>query len=152
MKRTLVLLTFGFISFNLTYGQNHNSTKVEEQEIQTLIDTYSASRTAKDSTILENILTEDIDQLVSSGKWRKGLKEALEGMMQSSESNPGTRTLKIETIRFLNPISALVDARYEIQNTDGTDRKMWSTFIVVKEDQKWKITAIRNMLPSAPTN
>jgi hypothetical protein len=40
----------------------------------------------------------------------------------------------------------IADARYEIQNADGTARKMWSTFIVVYQDDAWKITAIRNML------
>lgn len=152
MKRTLIFLIIGFVFSNLTYGQSEDSTKIEEQEIHTLIDTYSESRTVKDSAAILAILTPDIDQLVSSGKWRKGIKESLEGMMQSSESNPGTRTLKIETIRFLNPTSAIVDARYEILNPDGSERKMWSTFIVVKQENKWKIAAIRNMLPSAPNN
>jgi len=70
--------------------------------------------------------------------------------MKSSGSNPGTRTLKIENIRMLNNTCAIVDCRYEIQNTDGTMRKMWSTFIVVAEMKIWKISAIRNMLPASP--
>jgi len=69
-------------------------------------------------------------------------------MLQSSESNPGSRKLIVEKIRFLNKESAIADARYEIQNTDGTTRKMWSTFIVVNQKNSWKITAIRNMLPT----
>jgi len=48
----------------------------------------------------------------------------------------------------LNAESALVDTRYEIANADGSIRKMWSTFIVVYEGNRWKITAIRNMLPT----
>jgi uncharacterized protein YxjI len=51
---------------------------------------------------------------------------------------------------MINPTTAIVDCRYEIQNTDGTVRKMWSTFLVVAEKEKWKITAIRNMLPANP--
>jgi len=69
-------------------------------------------------------------------------------MLRSSESNPGSRKLIIEKIRFITTESAIVDARYEIQNPDGTVRKMWSTFVVVRENKMWKITAIRNMLPS----
>jgi hypothetical protein len=41
--------------------------------------------------------------------------------------------------------AGLADARYEITNADGTIRKMWSTFIVIKDDVRWKIAAIRNM-------
>lgn len=148
MKKYFLMLGLGMLFAHLANGQIAK----DEKEIHSLIDTYSESRTAKDSAILEDILTSDIDQLVSTGKWRKGKKEALEGMMQSSESNPGARTLKIETIRFLNSTTAIVDARYEIQNPDGSERKMWSTFMVVKEITKWKISAIRNMLPSAPNN
>jgi len=77
-----------------------------------------------------------------------GIGAAVTGMLRSSESNPRSRKLIVERIRLITPESGIVDARYEIQNPDGTVRKMWSTFVVVRENKKWKITAIRNMLPS----
>jgi hypothetical protein len=49
---------------------------------------------------------------------------------------------------MLSAHNAIVDCRYEIKNPDGTLRKMWSSFIAISEKQTWKITAIRNMLPS----
>jgi hypothetical protein len=88
-------------------------------------------------------------QLVSTGEWRVGVNAAVEGMMKSSANSPGTRTLHIERIQTITSSSAVVDCRYEIQNTDGTARKMWSTFIVIDDKKKWKIMAIRNMLPAA---
>ena len=99
--------------------------------------------------MLKQILTKDIDQLVSSGVWRSGINEAIKGMMESSTSNPGERKLHVERIRFLAEKVALVDARYEIKNPDGSVRKMWSSFLVVEDDKKWRISAIRNMLPSS---
>jgi len=93
-------------------------------------------------------LTKDVDQLVSTGEWRNGITAAVQGMLKSSGNRPGTRTLGIKNIRMLNPSNAIVDCSYEIQNTDGTTRKMWSTFIVVAEKKNWKISAIRNMLPA----
>jgi len=122
--------------------------KKQTEDIHSLIEDYSKAREKKDVVLLESILTADVDQLVSSGKWRMGKKESMEGMLQSSTSNPGTRTLKIEKIRLFNAQCAIVDARYEIKNTDGTSRKMWSTFMVVFQNSEWKITAIRNMLPA----
>jgi len=98
--------------------------------------------------LLKEILVKDIDQLVSSGVWRNGIAAAVKGMMESSTENPGDRTLKVESIRFLDPEVAIVDCRYEIKNTNGTIRKMWSTFMVVVETEQWKIAAIRNMLPA----
>ncbi len=106
------------------------------------------ARETRDSELLKAILATDVDQLVSSGEWRRGVDEALKGMMRSSASRPGSRSLTVEKIRFLNPGSGIADARYEIKNTDGTVRKMWSTFIVTYQDKRWKIAAIRNMLPA----
>jgi hypothetical protein len=72
----------------------------------------------------------------------------MQGMMRSSSANPGERTLTVDKIRLLNEAAAIADARYEIRNADGTNRRMWSTFVVVYEAGTWKITAIRNMLPA----
>ena len=113
-----------------------------------MIENYTKSRETMDTILLKSILTTDVDQLVSSGEWRIGIEGAMKGMVRSSTSNPGNRTIKIEKIRFLNPENAIVDTRYEIQNANGTTRKMWSTFIVVHKNDMWKITAIRNMLPA----
>lgn len=148
MKNILILLLLSnFVVTNLC-AQEITPSKKQTKDIHSLIDDYSQAREKKDTLLLRSILTENLDQLVSSGKWRKGKKESMTGMLQSSENNPGTRTLKIENIRLLNPQCGIVDARYEIKNTDGTSRKMWSTFMVVFQNSEWKITAIRNMLPA----
>lgn len=145
--KTLTFLFFLFFSSS-AFCQNPLNTKEESQEIINLIHSYSKARETKDTVLLKEILVEDIDQLVSSGVWRKGIAEAVKGMMESSSENPGDRTLKVESIRFLDPDAAIVDARYEIKNTSGTIRRMWSTFVVVMEAERWKISAIRNMLPA----
>ncbi len=98
--------------------------------------------------LLKTILTTDVDQLVSTGEWRNGIGASVEGMLKSSGNSPGTRTLNIEKIRLLNQNSAIVDCKYEIQDKDGTTRKMWSTFIVLSDKKVWKISAIRNMMPA----
>ncbi|MGB5229120.1 MAG: SgcJ/EcaC family oxidoreductase [Eudoraea sp.] len=148
MKNILILLLLSnFVITNLS-AQKITPSKKQTKDIHSLIEDYSKARENKDTLLLSHILTEDIDQLVSSGKWRKGKEESMKGMLQSSVNNPGTRTLIIENIRLLNPQYAIVDARYEIKNTDGTMRKMWSTFMAVFQNNEWKITAIRNMLPA----
>ncbi|NNE76051.1 MAG: DUF4440 domain-containing protein [Pricia sp.] len=146
MKQLLFALTFIVLSITNIYSQKSISQK--EQPLYNLIDQYAQARETKDTLLLNQILTKDIDQLVSTGEWRRGLQIAKEGMLRSSSSNPGGRTLTVDQIRFLNNETALVDTRYEIANTDGTIRKMWSTFIAVYENNRWKITGIRNMLPT----
>ena len=152
MKSLLICLGLQICLAASTYGQDPASPREQIQQIHSLIDSYSQARAARDSALVGKILTDDIDQLVSTGKWRKGIAEALHGMMQSSEANPGSRTLTIENIRFIDTGSAIVDARYEIQNSDNTSRKMWSTFVVIRDKGLWKISAIRNMLPAGYNN
>lgn len=142
MKTTLLLL---LVSVSLQ--AQPTLTEKQQQAISLVIDKYTLARDKKDTVLLKTILTTDVDQLVSSGVWRSGIKAAVQGMLQSSESNPGSRKIIIDKIRLLTATSAVADARYEIQNPDGTLRKMWSTFIVINTADTWKISAIRNMLP-----
>jgi ketosteroid isomerase-like protein len=118
-------------------------------EIYTLIDQYSQARDKRDTVLLKSILTEDVDQLVSSGEWRTGIEQAVEGMQRSSTVNEGKRTLTVDKFRLLSSDVGIVDARYEIEGNNGTIRKMWSTFVLVREGGKWKISGIRNMLPTS---
>jgi uncharacterized protein (TIGR02246 family) len=144
----LVLIAIQFLVPAYTLAQDKKQHEKQRQAIFSLIDNYSLAREKKDTVLLKNILTDDIDQLVSTGEWRYGLNEAVQGMLRSSATSPGTRTLTVEKVRFLDSKNAIADARYEIRNTDGTSRRMWSTFIVVQQKRNWKISAIRNMLPS----
>ncbi|HLO80013.1 MAG TPA: DUF4440 domain-containing protein [Chitinophagaceae bacterium] len=130
-------------------AQDKKEADKRTKDIYTLIDNYSIAREKKDTLLLKTILTQDVDQLVSTGEWRDGLGVAVQGMLRSSATSPGTRTLTVEKVRFLDSKNAIADARYEIKNPDGSTRKMWSTFVVVQQKGDWKIAAIRNMLPSA---
>lgn len=148
MKRTFLLIFLSLTGSSLLRAQQATPSEQQRKEITSLIDQYSQAREERDTVLLKRILMADIDQLVSNGEWRDGIKSAVQGMLASSAGSPGTRTLTVEKIRLLNPNSAIVDCRYEIQNSDGTPRKMWSTFIVVTEKRSWKISGIRNMLPA----
>ncbi len=148
MKNTALFIVFYLMFTCLVFSQGTQTNNKHTQDIHSLIASYTEAREKKDSLLLNSILTTDIDQLVSSGVWRRGKQECMKGMMRSSTSNPGSRSIKVETIRFLNSESVIADARYEIQNADGSARKMWSTFMVVYNEDRWKIAAIRNMLPA----
>ena len=152
MKKTTLLFLLHLAGAMFLFGQHTTTVNDKQQKaISFLIDQYSQAREKRDTVLLKAILTSDVDQLVSTGEWRVGINDAVEGMMKSSANSPGTRTLHIEKIQMVAASSAIVDCRYEIQNADGTARKMWSTFIVVADKETWKIRAIRNMLP-APNN
>ena len=148
MKNIYFLLLL-LLSASFVYAQETKLADSQRNDIVMLIAQYSHARESKDTVLLKKIITTDIDQLVSTGEWRSGIGAAVEGMMKSSTNNPGRRILKVDKIRLVTPVCAIVDCRYEIANANGNPRRMWSSFIVVADKGIWKIAAIRNMLPAA---
>jgi uncharacterized protein (TIGR02246 family) len=149
MKKLFLFTLLTSVAFPSFYAKAQSLPYKKSQPIITLVDQYSDARERQDTLLLKSILTSDIDQLVSTGEWREGIKGSMAGMVRSSATSPNSRILKVEKVRFITKRSAIADARYTIQNSDGSTREMWSTFIVVKPKGKWLISAIRNMLPAA---
>jgi uncharacterized protein (TIGR02246 family) len=109
------------------------------------------ARNQQDRRVIEALFTEDADQLVSSGEWRKGRSEIVRGTMASSERTGGKRTIAVESVRFVAPAVAIVDGRYELTGlTGGGSRQMWTTLVLARSADGWRVAAIRNMLPAAP--
>jgi uncharacterized protein (TIGR02246 family) len=120
-----------------------------EAAIKNVVARYVDARDRKDAKATEALFTTDADQLVSSGEWRKGRDALVRGTMASSESSGGKRTITVETVRFVTPDAALADGRYEIAGLNGSPpRRMWSTFLITRTSDGWRIAAIRNMLPA----
>jgi uncharacterized protein (TIGR02246 family) len=122
----------------------------DEAAVRDVVKRYVDAREKQDPQAIEALFTADADQLVSTGEWRKGRAEVVKGTMASSRSTGGTRTIVVESVRFLAPGVALADGRYELTGlAGGTDRRMWTTLLIVSGAEGWRIAAIRNMLPAA---
>ena len=120
-----------------------------EAEIYDLVRRYVEAREARDAKAIEALFTADADQLVSSGEWRRGRDAVVKGTLASSAASGGSRTITVETVRMLGPDVAVADGRYEISGLAGAEtRRMWATFVVVRQNGTWRISAIRNMLPA----
>ena len=124
---------------------------VDEAAVRNVVKKYVDARERIDPKATAALFTEDADQLVSSGEWRKGLDAVVKGTTASSQSNSGNRTITVESVRFLTPGVAIVDGRYELAGAgaDNATRKMWTTLVMTRSAGGWKISAIRNMLPAA---
>ena len=146
--RSILLLLLQVSAVSFLNAQNEIANNNLQKEIAAVIDKYSDARERRDTVLLKTILTADVDQLVSNGEWRNGITASVQGMLRSSATTPGTRSLVIDKTKMINSTAAIVDCRYDIKNADGSDRKMWSSFILVREKGNWKISAIRNMLPA----
>lgn len=130
-------------------GQTVSRETHDEGAIREVVKKYVDARDRNDAAAIKALFTEEADQLTSSGEWRKGREEIVRGTLSSSQSNPGTRTITVETVRFPAPGVAMADGRYEIAGgPEGATRKMWTTFLMVRSGDTWRIAAIRNMLPA----
>ena len=123
----------------------------DESAVRELVARYVDARERRDPKSVEALFTADADQLVSSGEWRKGLDAVVRGTMASSQSTGGTRTITVESVRFIEPSVAIADGRYELKGlAGGQNRSMWTTLVVKRTNDGWRIAAIRNMLPVPP--
>jgi uncharacterized protein (TIGR02246 family) len=123
----------------------------DEAAIRDVVKEYFGSRDRRDAATLATLFTADADQLVSSGEWRKGREALVKGTLASTaRTGAGNRTITLETIRFPTRDVAIADGRYEITGGAGGDRRMWSSFVMVRDGSTWRIAAIRNMLPAPP--
>lgn len=123
----------------------------DEEAIRQVVQKYMDARNQQDSRAIEALFTEDADQLVSSGEWRKGRAEIVRGTMASSERTGGKRTIAVESVRFVAPTVAIVDGRYELAGLAGGARRvMWTTLVLTHGADGWRVAAIRNMLPASP--
>lgn len=121
----------------------------DDSAIRQLIQRYVDVRNHMDETVLRSLFTPDADQLVSTGHWRRGLENLVEGAIASSKKETGHSTVTLESVRLLGNDTAIADGRYETSSAgSGVTRKMWSTFILQRTQAGWRIAAIRNMLPS----
>jgi uncharacterized protein (TIGR02246 family) len=120
----------------------------DDAAIRALVAAYAAARDKGDGEALGALFTADADQLVSSGEWRRGRAAVVQGSLASSRQTQGARTFSIETVRMLAANVAIADSRYDIAPPGGPTRRMWASWLLVKDGTAWKIAAIRNMLPA----
>jgi uncharacterized protein (TIGR02246 family) len=144
MKRLISLLAFVLSTLPA-------QTVEDEAAVKAVVARYVDAREKRDAAGIEAVFTKDADQLVSSGEWRKGRESVVRGTLASSESTGGRRTITVESVRFVTADVALADGRYEISGmAGGQSRHMWSTFVITRGTDGWRIAGIRNMLPAPP--
>ena len=131
--------------------QAQSAGPADEAAIRQVVHKYLDAREHRDAKAVAEVFTPDADQLVSTGEWRRGRQALVRGTLASSESTGGRRTITIQTVRMLAPSVALADGPYELTGlVGGTSRSMWTTFVLTRGSDGWRIAAIRNMRPATP--
>jgi uncharacterized protein (TIGR02246 family) len=130
-------------------AQPPGGSRADDAEVREVVRKYVDAREARDPKAVAALFTADADQLVSSGEWRLGRDNVVTGSLASSAQG-GSRRIEVERVRMVGSGVAIADGRYSITGAEAGDRRMWSTFVIVKEAGGWRIAAIRNMLPAPP--
>jgi uncharacterized protein (TIGR02246 family) len=146
--RLMLAVTMSLLTVLQASAPNARQAARDERAIRDVVKEYVAARERADAPALAALFADGADQLTSSGDWRKGRDEIVRGTLESSRRTSGTRTITLETIRFPAAGVALADGRYEIAGGQDGTRRMWTTFLLVRTSDRWRIAAIRNMLPA----
>jgi uncharacterized protein (TIGR02246 family) len=142
----LLLLTVGS---DVVRGQGPAGRAQDEAAIKKVVQAFIGTRDNNDAESLRVLLTEDVDQQVTSGGMRSGREAVVKGSLATTQSTGGQRTIARGTIRFIAPDVAIADGPYDIiGRNDGPDRHYRATMVLKKDGGQWRIAAIRNMEPS----
>jgi uncharacterized protein (TIGR02246 family) len=117
----------------------------DEKAVKALIQKYVDARDARDPKTIEDLFTSDADQYTTAGEWRRGRPQVVEGTAESTKQNPGDRSIDVKAIRFVTPDVAIADGYYNIK---GSPVQRWTTILLKRESGVWRISAIRNMVPT----
>jgi uncharacterized protein (TIGR02246 family) len=121
----------------------------DEQAVRTVVTRYVAAREARDAAAVAALFTADADQYTTAGEWRRGRDQIRSGTAESSQRNPGSRQIAVEAVRFITPDVAIADGPYQIASGgSAATRRMWTTLVLVRTAEGWRISAIRNMAPT----
>lgn len=130
-------------------GQAPATQTGDEAAVREVVRRYVAARELRDPAAIDALFTADADQYTTAGEWRRGRTAVVPGTLQSSARNPGARSIRVESVRFVTPDVAIADGPYEIAAAGATPRRMWTTIVVTREAGDWRIAAIRNMAPTS---
>jgi uncharacterized protein (TIGR02246 family) len=134
---------------SVTYAPAQATNAADETAVRDIVQRYVDARERRDASALAALFTADADQFTTSGEWRRGRDAVVKGGLASSQRNPGTRSITVETVRFIAPGVAIADGPYGIRGGAATERSMWTTIVLARTPAGWRIAAIRNALPAA---
>jgi uncharacterized protein (TIGR02246 family) len=129
-------------------AQSPTAVSPDEAAIRTVVRNYMNARELRDPAAIEALFTADADQHTTGGEWRRGRAQVVQGTLESSKRNPGTRSITVSAVRFITPDVAIADGPYEI-GTGANVRRMWTTIVLTRERNGWRIAAIRNAVPTS---
>ena len=152
MQNSLRFLLFMLVAAGIAANaQDAPDRSGDEAAIRQVTQDYILRRDEGDETGLRALLTENVDQRLTSGRMRIGLEEVVSGSLGSTQNSGGKRVITLKEIRFLGDDVAIANGNYDsLGRADGTDLYMRTTIVFWRSDGKWRIDAIRNARAPEP--
>jgi uncharacterized protein (TIGR02246 family) len=122
----------------------------DDASVRAVVASYVDARERQDQAAIGALFTADADQFNTAGEWRRGREAIVRGTQASSQRNSGTRRISLRAVRFPAAGVAIADGDYQIAAAAGAARSMWTTFVLIRQAEGWRIAAIRNALPTGP--
>jgi len=128
----------------------------DETAIRSQFDQFNAAWNKADAKAMGQFFSDDADYISSTGQrgdGRAGIEKILAEQFAGVYKGASIK-LTITSIRFLKPDVALANGTFEISGLQSPDgkalpvRKGLSTNVMVKQGDKWLITALRGAVPS----
>ena len=145
MRMKYTLIVFCLFAAPALQAQTPAAASKDEAAVRALVEKYVNARDARDESAIAAFFTADADQYTTAGEWRRGRASVVTGTAESTKQNPGARSIPVESVRFITPDVAIVDGPYNIA---GSDLRRWTTIVLKRERDGWRISAIRNMAPT----
>jgi uncharacterized protein (TIGR02246 family) len=128
----------------------------DEAAIRKVHADFAAAWNRHDAAALAADWTASADLINPEGRWAKGKAELQKNFAeeQAGVFKSSTFTSTVQSVRFLNPQTAIVDAAFEIQNATPPDsppmtqKGLYKAFMV-KESGKWRTASVMAMVPAA---
>jgi uncharacterized protein (TIGR02246 family) len=137
--RTGIAISMCLLATVALRAQENPRSAADETAVRAVVAKYVEARESRDPAAIGALFTDDADQFNSAGEWRRGREAIVKGTLQSSQRNSGARRITLKAIRFPAPGVAIADGEYGI----GAQR-LWTTLVLRREKDEWRITAIRN--------
>ena len=146
MRKRLGLLVVTFVTMSApALAEDAVDRSADESAIRQVTQDYIARRDEDDEAGLRALLTENVDQRLTSGRMRLGRDEVVSGSLGSTQNSGGERVITLNDIRFLGADVAIANGNYDsLGRADGTDLYMRTTIVFWRVDGRWRIDAIRN--------
>ena len=148
MRKRLGLLLVTFVTMIApALAEDVVDRSADESAIRQVTQDYIARRDEGDEAGLRALLTEKVDQRLTSGRMRLGRDAVVSGSLGSTQNSGGIRVITLNDIRFLGADVSIANGNYDsLGRADGTDLHMQTTIVFWRFDGKWHIDAIRNSL------